>query len=72
MSKRGWGGPSIREGSHPPPYMTLQADNKNMNQLLDHIESVMKNPERPDHEKLQVIAALLETRPPHHWTDLHD
>ena len=37
MSKRGWGGPSIREGSHPPPYMSIQHDLKECHAILDEI-----------------------------------
>jgi oligoribonuclease NrnB/cAMP/cGMP phosphodiesterase (DHH superfamily) len=62
MGKRGWGGPSIREGSHPPPYMDIATDLRDCHELLDEIERILKN-NKPYATKVSLIRHHMSWRP---------
>jgi hypothetical protein len=64
---RGWGGPSIREGSHPPPYMTLLHDNKVLNKMLDEIDSILRRSNGDWVTTVIQIAEVFDHRPKKHF-----
>jgi hypothetical protein len=62
MAARGWGGPSIREGSHPPPYMTISQDLKECQDLLDWVDTILRTNYSYE-KKVRMIRARIAKRP---------
>ena len=65
MSQRGWGGPSIREGSHPPPYMSIQHDLKECHAILDEIAELTQRTSSLAY-RMEAIRRALGRRPKRH------